>query len=377
MNKTEVNTSVLNVMHITYDMRIGGTEMVIKSIIEGIHANRIKQSIFCIEEPLGPWGQKMQTEGTSIFTANRRPGFDLSLIKAIKTKIKLHKIDIVHCHQYTPWVYGTLAALFTPAKVVFTEHGRFYPDYKSSKRRWINPILNAFTKQITSISEATAHALENYEYLSKEKIQVLYNGISDDIPTSKKNLHDELSLAPGTIILGCIARFDPIKNHLMMLEGLSLAIRDGIKAHLVIVGDGEMRSQIENKVNELALKSHVTLTGYQSEPFAYLNAMDIFLLTSFSEGTSMTLLEAMRASKPCIVTNVGGNPEVIKDGENGIVVPNDDAKALSQAISSLGIDKTKHKMMSTAAKKRFDELFDADAMCSQYLSLYAKVTGKH
>lgn len=365
----------MNVMHVTYDMRIGGTEMVIKSIVEGISTNKVSQSIFCIEEPLGPWGQSMQTDGLPIFTANRRPGFDMALIKAIRQEIRLKDIDIVHCHQYTPWVYGTIAALFTSAKVIFTEHGRFYPDYKSPKRRWINPMLNALTKQVTSISTATAQALEDFEYLSKNKIQVLYNGISDVIPTTKRDLHTDLSLSSDTTILGCIARFDPIKNHLMMLEGLHLAMQDGLKAHLVIVGDGEMRQPIEDKIDELHLQSHVTLTGYQSEPFNYLNAMDIFLLTSFSEGTSMTLLEAMRASKPCIVTNVGGNPEVIKDGETGIVIPNDDADALAKAISSLVKDKTKYDAMSAAAQKRFGALFSADIMCAQYLSLYTTITG--
>ena len=115
----------MKVLHVTYDMRIGGTEMVIKNIIEGSASNNVEMSIFCIEEPLGPWGLSLKENGISVTSYSRAPSFDLQLVRSLRRHIKRCSIDVVHCHQYTPWVYGALASLGTKAKVIFTEHGRF------------------------------------------------------------------------------------------------------------------------------------------------------------------------------------------------------------------------------------------------------------
>jgi len=133
------------ILHITYDMRIGGTEMVIKNLIEGKGNSSFEQSILCIEAPIGPFGKMLKEKMVTINVISRQDGFDITLIKKIRHYIKQHEIDILHCHQYTPWIYGVLAAAFSNVKVIFTEHGRFYPDSSSWKRKIINPLLILFT----------------------------------------------------------------------------------------------------------------------------------------------------------------------------------------------------------------------------------------
>ena len=96
-----------------------------------------------------------------------QPGFDTSLIAAIRRHIKTNNIDIIHCHQYTPWVYGVLAAFGTKTKVVFTEHGRFYPDTSSRKRKLLNPLLHKLTTATTAISSATKQALVEFENIKE------------------------------------------------------------------------------------------------------------------------------------------------------------------------------------------------------------------
>ncbi|MDT0593601.1 glycosyltransferase family 4 protein [Glaciecola petra] len=358
------------VLHITFDMRIGGTEMVIKNIIEDNQTEAFEMSIFCIEEPIGPWGKELMERGLKIYSQHRSDGFDIGMIKAIRKQIKENNIDVLHCHQYTPWVYGVLASIGMKARVIFTEHGRFYPDVKSPKRRYINPILRFFTHKITAISDATAQALDSYEYIPKQDCEVVYNGIHASPLAVKTNIREKLGLNDETLLLGTIARFDPIKNHFLMLNSLRKVLDKGLNAHLIIVGDGETRQEIESTIQRLSLQDSVTLPGYVVKPNDFLHAFDVFLLTSFSEGTSMTLLEAMRASKPCIVTDVGGNPEVIKDGVNGIVIKNDCEPELSEAIIALSSDTEKLGSMQTAAKKRFDALFTAKHMCEQYQAIY-------
>lgn len=361
----------IKVMHLTYDMRIGGTEMVIKNIIEGSDSTAFNMSIYCIEEPIGPWGQDMQKNGTSITSTQRKDGFDLTLIKRIRQHVKKSDIDILHCHQYTPWVYGVLAAAGLKTKVIFTEHGRFYPDSSSWKRRIVNPILASMTSGITAISKATKQALVEFEFIPAKRIEVIYNGIKPLQATGNTQaLRESYNIAPTTTLLGTIARFDPIKNHPMMLRGLRHCLDKGMDVKLMIVGDGEMRPQIERLTNELKLNDHVILTGYKPEPAKYLEAFDLYLLTSFSEGTSMTLLEAISLGKPCIVTDVGGNPEVIVDGECGLVVGSDDDNELSIKIIALLKNKEQMHEMSKCAAQNYHNRFAATLMGKSYADSY-------
>ncbi|NQZ87201.1 MAG: glycosyltransferase [Colwellia sp.] len=360
------------VMHITYDMRIGGTEMVIKNIIDGCDKNHIEMSILCIESPLGPFASELINDGIKFYELNRQPGFDTRLISKIRNSIKENNIDIIHCHQYTPWVYGVIAAAFTKTKVIFTEHGRFYPDSSTWKRKLINPILNLFTNHVTAISAATKQALIEYENIPAKDIDVIYNGISP-LKIEQENvqkIREKLAIPANNKILGTIARFDPIKNHIMMIKAFSQVLKRQPETTLIIVGDGEERANIVDCIASLGIGNNVILTGYKTKPVNYLDLMNIYLLSSFSEGTSMTLLESMSLSKPCVVTDVGGNPEVIVNGKNGFVTANDDVEAFTQGILQAIESIDKDSSMGQASLYRFDLLFSEKIMNNQYQKLY-------
>ncbi|WP_414828107.1 glycosyltransferase [Alteromonas sp. H39] len=364
-------TKPLNVLHITFDMRIGGTEQVIRNLIESANNDAFTMSILCLESPLGPFGEALQDKGVSITCLSRRAGIDKELIKATRAIIRERKIDIVHCHQYTPWFYGTLATAFTNTKTIFTEHGRFYPDSTTWKRRVINPLLLTNTDAVTAISQATKQALTEFEFIAENKIAVIYNGIVGLQPqNTARKIRQQLGLSDKTLLLGTVARLDPIKNHNMMLNAFKKVLDTGIDAKLVIVGDGEERANLESTIESLALTDNVILTGYITEPAAYLEAMDIYLLSSLSEGTSMTLLEAMSLYRPCVVTDAGGNPEIIEHGYNGLVTPNDDAQAYASAIIELCNNADARSEMGKAARIRFEERFSTASMTKSFEALY-------
>jgi glycosyltransferase involved in cell wall biosynthesis len=361
-------------MHLTYDMRIGGTEMVIKNLIESSEHNLFDMSIFCIEEPIGPWGLVLQSNGLKITAKARQPRFDTSLIFAIRKHIKNNKIDILHCHQYTPWVYGVLSAFGTKTKVLFTEHGRFYPDSSSWKRKLINPWLCRITDHITSISKATKQALVEFENISESNIKVIYNGIRKPkvIKCKVDELRHKLDISIDTRVLGTIARLDSIKNHSMMLEAFSMVLKEHPDTVLIIVGDGEERKNIENKIRQLNIKDQVIIPGYEPQPQHYLALMDIFLLSSLSEGTSMTLLEAMSLGKPCVVTDAGGNKEIISDHYNGLVTPNNDAVMFALSIKELLHNSETLEHYGNNAKNRFTELFSVTSMTERFQQIYTR-----
>ena len=361
------------ILHVTYDMRIGGTEMVIKNIIEGADTAKFEMSIFCIEQPIGPWGQELEANGTTIHSKNRKEGFDFSMIASIRKVLTSEKINVIHCHQYTPWVYGVIAAIGLNTKVIFTEHGRFYPDSSSWKRRIVNPILSFFTDSITAISKATKQALVDYEFLSANKIDVIYNGIKALTVTSKEErqaLRNELLITNDDIVLGTVARLDPIKNHAMMLDAFNSVLKNHPNATLIIVGDGELNTALKEQCNELDISDKVIFTGYITNPSNYIQLFDIFLLSSLSEGTSMTLLEAMSVGKPCVVTDAGGNPEIIVDGSNGLVTENGNADAFSLALQHMINNSEQTERMGEEGLSRYKQLFSDIKMNVQYARVY-------
>ncbi len=363
------------ILHLTFDMRIGGTEQVIKNLIEGRDKDSFEMSIFCLEKPIGPFGQMLIDRGVSVTAIQRKEGFDFSVIRQIRAHIKQHKIDILHCHQYTPWVYGTLAAISIGIRVIFTEHGRFYPDKTSWKRKVINPLLTLFTDKITVISKATRQALVDYEYIPEHKIEVIYNGIiplkAD--PEKTKKLKLKLGIKESTRVLGTIARFDPIKNHSMMINAFEILLDQCPDTVLIMVGDGEERENIEKQIDDLSMHANVILTGYISEPESYLACMDIFLLSSLSEGTSMTLLEAMSLSKPCVVTKAGGNAEIIEHEVNGIVTENGDEIAFADGVNELLDNPGKRKSMARASFQRYQQYFTVSQMVEKYQQIYRPI----
>jgi glycosyltransferase involved in cell wall biosynthesis len=362
----------------TFDMGIAGTEQVIRNLVESTNTDEFTPSVLCTDNKIGPLGNKLEEQGYQVISFNRQPGLDFSLIREIHTYINENDIDILHCHQYTPYVYGLLASWGSRAAVVYTEHGRFYPDRYKLKRMLINPILNLSTDAITAISLATKKALIRYEFFPKKSIEVVYNGIMDirnstDGSASLDKLREHLGFRDEDCILSTISRLDPIKNQRMMIDAFREIHKNFPNTKLLIVGDGPLREELEGYGKDLINSQHLIFTGFRVDPQKYLQLTDIFLLSSLSEGTSMTLLEAMSFSKPCVVTDAGGNPEIVLNGKTGVVTPNHNTQAFTAGIYSLLEDEVLRTNMGLAGRSRYEEMFTVERMVSTYQEIYRNV----
>ena len=365
--------SKIKVLHITFNMGIGGTEQVIRQILGNSDSERFIHEILCIDGSIGSIGKELQSKGFYIESTQRKSGTDLKLAGYIRRYISQRKVHVLHCHQYTPYFYGVMGALFTRAKVIFTEHGRFYPDRHNFKRKLVNPLLGLRTAQVTAISKSTADALTEYEYIPRDKINVIYNGIKDldEKQYDRNKLLNELGLSADYRYVGTISRLDPIKNHSMMIKAYSEVKQKLPDVKLIIIGDGDKMSDLKQLVKDLDIEQDVVFTGFIDNPQRFITLFEIFLLSSFSEGTSMTLLEAMSLAKPCVVTDVGGNPEIVKDFETGLLVVSDDAKKFSSSIMKLIANLNLLNEYGTASRHRFIEKYSVERMVESYHALYS------
>jgi glycosyltransferase involved in cell wall biosynthesis len=362
------------ILHITFNMGIGGTEQVIRQLVLKLPKERFENHIVCIDGEIGEIGQQVSAAGTIIHPLQRRPGLDLNLIRSIGRIIKQNEIDVVHCHQYTPWFYGLLGAMGTGVKVVFTEHGRFHSDrYKAAL---VNPLLALLTDNVVAISSATRDALARCEFIPKPKIRLIYKGIQPLSVSSGEALkvRRELGILPGAFVVGAVARLDPIKNQKMMLRAFRVFNQQCADAWLLMVGDGPERQALEEYAEKLGIRERTCFTGFISEPACYLAAMNVFLLSSHSEGTSMKLLESMSLGLPAVATRVGGNQEIIEDGVTGFLTAPDNTEEFSDAIMALYKDNDRSHLFGNAAFKRFNERFHVKTMLDSYVALYGQTS---
>ena len=367
--------NVKKILHITFDMNIAGTEQVIRQIIENTDTEKFLPIVLCIDGTIGPLGKKLVDSGVEVLLLSRKPGLDFKLIRDITDILIEQSIDIVHCHQYTPYIYGLFAALRCKTRVIFTEHGRFYPDERKWKRIICNPILSLFTHAVTAISSATADSLVKIENFPRKKVQVIYNGINDvaKLDVDIAQLLEQLKIPKGHTVLGTISRLDPIKNQEMMLKAFKNVLAENPNTTLLIIGDGPIRDKLEELSRSLCIEQNVIFTGFQVDPQRYLKIMDVFLLSSLSEGTSMTLLEAMAFSKPSVVTAVGGNPEIVTDRVQALLTKNEDTEAFSQAIIELLNNSPLRNSLGEAARERYENIFTVDKMSESYEELYVRI----
>lgn len=372
MGSPKHNAPQPKVLHVTFNMGIGGTEQVIRQLVLGSRGQEIEHEIVCIDGQVGAIGEQMGEEGIPVHRVSRAPGFDRKLIGELRDLIRTRDVSIVHCHQYTPFLYGRLAAMGTGAKVVFTEHGRFYPDRYRYKAALINPLLAILTPAVVAISSATRDALAKYEFMPKSKIQVIYNGIQPlkADPARITELRSELGIPADSFVYGTVSRLDPVKNQIMMLESFAHCLKDYPESYLLMVGDGPERQTLEAQAESLGVSGRVRFTGFITEPAQHLALMDAFLLSSHTEGTSMTLLEAMSLGLPAVVTAVGGNVEVVEHELSGLIAPDSDTAAFAQEMARLQQQTALREKISEAARARFQSRFSAEAMVKSYLRVY-------
>lgn len=374
----------LQVMQLVLSLVIGGTEKLVYDMVRYADRRYVSPSVCCLNE-LGEFGENLLESGYPIYALHRRPGIDWSLVRRISKILQQKKIDVIHAHHYTPYFYGIMAiwycrmvrAAHVP-KMVFTEHGIHYPYRKKRKRLLVNPLLCRLADELVTIAQHTKSNLAKYENYPKKKMGIIYNGI--DLSAFSEPIHviakkASLEIAPESQIVGMVARLDPVKNHGMLLRAFQKVASRFPDSRLLIVGDGPMRSDLESLAKTLEISKQVHFLGSRQDIPELLKIMDIFVLSSFSEGMSITLLEAMAAGVPVVATDVGGNREVVAEGKNGFLVPNDDMEVLSQRLALLLRDQQVRSAMGKAGRQRAEAHFSLEHTVTRYTRLYYKVCG--
>ncbi len=352
----------------------GGTERLVLDMSRAF-ADGFDVFVFCLDEP-GAWAPDARRAGVSVHCLWRQPGLDLAVALRLARTFRRLGIDIVHAHQYTPWFYAALSRLLHPRpRLVFQEHGRFHPEVEKPLRRALNRlVIERLTHRTIAVSRDIRERLVRYEGLGRGGIDVIYNGVHpiEALPREERQrLRAEAGFGASDFVVGTVGRLDPIKNLPMLVDALAAASAHDARLKGWIVGDGPEAGEIRKKIRQQALGDRIRMAGYRNDVSRCLQCMDLFVLCSFSEGTSMALLEAMSAGLPAIVTDVGGNPEIVADGSSGWVIPSGGQDLLARRIAEVAGNADSGKSAGEAARRRVAEMFTFDRMIDSFRAIYA------
>jgi glycosyltransferase involved in cell wall biosynthesis len=357
-------------MQLVLSLSPGGTERLVIEIVRGL-AKQIDSIVCCLDEP-GEWAAELAAINVPVLTVQRTPGFHPSLAMRLARVMKERAIDVVHCHHYSPYVYGLLASVLRPGmQLVFTEHGKLSDHGPSTKRRLVNPVLSRLPARVCAVSADLKQHMVG-EGFPARRVDVLYNGIDPGTrPTSgeRRAVRAALGIPNDAFVVGTAGRLDPVKNLTIFLDAHAVLAAKHPNVHAVIVGDGPERGLLEDKVANLGTSKSVVFTGYRKDVRALMAAFDVYLNCSLYEGVSLTILEAMAAAVPVVATPVGGNPEVVVDQETGLLV-HGRARSLADAISSLMHDPRRRRDMGDAARWRVIRHFSIARMVNDYARAY-------
>jgi glycosyltransferase involved in cell wall biosynthesis len=341
--------------------------------------NQFRFVFACLDE-LGPLGEQLRAEGHVVEVLGRRAGLDWRLVPRLAGLLRRQRVDLLHAHQYTPFFYAVTARLLAGRPpVLFTEHGRHFPDYPRRKRMLANRLLLGRRDRVVGVGRAVARALVDNEGFPPARVGIVYNGIdlgAEDIPVDRAAVRAEMGVSPDDFVIIQVARLDYLKDHATAVRALQRLAPQQPYALLLLVGEGPEEDKVRAEVQQRGQSERVRFLGLRKDVPRLLAASDLFLLTSISEGIPLTVIEAMNAGLPVVATRVGGLGEVVEEGVTGVLAPAGDDAELARLIGKLAENETLRRDMGERGRQRARVLFSEKRMHQEYARLYREMLGR-
>ncbi len=360
----------LRLLHVLFTLQTGGAEYVALNLLERLDPRRYDRHVVSLTGD-GDLAEAFRRQGVQVHLLQKRAGLDPMLALRLLQLCRRLRPDIVHTHNVTPWLYAALAAKWSGAALYHTEHSNLFPHQRRLMRaeRW----LAGRTDVIISDSEKVKRQLVEGQGLPARKITTIVNGIDTERfsqPVDVAGLKLELGLNGSGPVIGAVGRLAAVKDHATLLEAFRRVANAMPRALLMIIGDGPLRAELESLAEQLGIAGRVKFLGRRADIPQLLRALDIFVLSSVSEGLPLSVPEAMAAGVPVVATDVGALREVVSDRVSGLLVPPKSPERLAEAILALLRDEPLRQAISRAARERVHAEFDVTRMVHAYEAAY-------
>ncbi len=367
---------VKRVLHLISGGDVGGAKTHVLTLINELQKT-IPVKLICFME--GSFADEARQMGIDILVLEQERRYDLKVVDKLISIIKQEDFDIIHSHG----ARANFITRFIKNKInipcVTTVHSDFMLDFKGNLyKHIIYTNLNVFALKKFDYFIAISGDFEKMligRGFPKDKIYTVYNGIDFDEKLGYKNREEfleekGLSHLKGKTIVGILARLHPVKGHDIFIKAAACVVENNKDIHFLVAGDGEEMNTLKNLSKELGVENNVHFIGFTDKPYDFLNAIDINVLTSYSESFPYVLLEGARLKKPTIASAVGGIPMLIKDGINGYLFKAGDSNELAEKMGKMIQSEDKRSAMGESLFKIAKDNYSLKKLSSDHIKIY-------
>jgi len=385
MKAVEATSAAPLVVHIVYALDTGGLENGLVNLINRTPVQRYRHAIICLTTS-SRFAQRITAPGVAVYELQQRPGLDWRLYGRLWKLLKRLQPALVHTRNLATLEMQLVVGCLPGIKRLHGEHGRDIGDLAGLNIKYIywRRLMRWVVQHYICVSQDLERWMLEDVGVARGRLTQIYNGVDQAVFKSEAvdQAFDELG-APVNFfrkplwVIGTVGRLAEVKNQRSLLLALRKILDgspiQGKKIRLIIVGDGPLSDALADEVTRLGLTENVWLAGDRSDVPRLLNRLDVFVLPSLAEGISNTLLEAMACSLPIVATAVGGNVELIHDGDNGRLIGVNKYLELAQALLELMDNPSLCQAMGRAGKARVQRDFYWDQTLSAYLDVYDRL----
>ena len=377
--------SKIKILHVITHLPIGGAQDNTLYTVELLDKEKYDISLCCnLDGELVERAKKIEDVKLFDIPFLCREVSPYSDIRAFLSLYKLFKKEdftIIHTHSSKAGLLARLAAVLNKTPIVIhTIHGFAFNDFMNIFKKnffiYLEKLLAKWTDVLITVSNLNKKKIIDLNIAQENKIKNIYSGIDLSLFTNKKNddFRKELNLQNNHLLLGSVGRLSDQKDPITMIEAFGIISKPFPNAHLVLVGDGELKGKILEKIDQLKLDGKVHLTGNKNNPWSVYHSMDLFIMSSIYEGLGRSITEALSCGVPVVCTDVEGVPEIVRDNITGILVPPKDANKLADGIIRTLNDMEPAKKMAEEGRRFVKDNFDVNKMVNDIDSLYNTLT---
>jgi glycosyltransferase involved in cell wall biosynthesis len=362
----------LRIGHVIWSLGLGGAEQVVIQLAAESVRRGHEVSVFTLGAP-GTFAGRAEAAGVRVASVAKRSRYDATVLVRLASAFRRARLDVVHTHLWGGHVWGRLAATLARVPVVVaTEHN--LDTWKPRGYFLVDRLLARVTTHLVAVSGPVRDYYEQ-RGVGAGRWHLIRNGmlVGPETPRRLGAVYRELGVRDGERVLGWVGRLVPAKRPGDFLEAVALVAARVPAVRAVMVGDGPLRAEAEVRAAELGLAERVVFAGLRTDVADLLAGMEVLAFSSEREGLSIAMLEGMAAGVPIVATRVGGTPELIEDGRNGLLVPSHAPVELAAAIARVLEDGVLAAALARGAREALTSGFSFDAMASAYEELYRRV----
>ncbi len=351
------------------ELSVGGAQSALWRLLKGINRKRYSPFVGCLFNGNGTTAQAIRALDISVFDAGMRHKADWGALLRIYQWLRTFRPMILHTSLFHANLIGRVIGRLAGVPIILCSERTMAME--PPWRYQLNRLTINWVDGVIAVSEKVREFCISQVRLPSDKIRVIYNGVETTTtsPKTREQARQELGLPSNGVVIGAVLRLEPVKGADDLLHAFAHILKRS-QAWLTIIGDGREREALHAMARQLGIDSHLIWAGYRDQAMDLLPAFDIFVQPSWHEGLPNAVLEAMASAVPVVATAVGGTPEVIIDGENGLLMSPRNPNALAEAISRLINDPELRYNLGQMGRRRVEQCFTLETMVLKTEELY-------